>query len=276
VLNHITVTALITPKSLGERELAAAHCCHLGPEHLLLLDRGYECFWLFNLIRSTGAQFCARVSCNKLKVVKSFVKSGESERIIKLHCTPNSARKCAEFELDKKPLRLRLVRVDLPTGETEVIITSLLDMQEYPSEIFVDLYHKRWPVEEDYKIMKSRIKIENFSGKTVHSVYQDFYAKIFTKNFTAALIQSVSSEMKALTAGRLRSYKVNFTHALAMTRHHIVVLFNRAKDLLVENLGKMQDLVMCVPNEIRPGRSTPRIFKKKSRSKFSSAYKPIS
>jgi hypothetical protein len=276
VLNHITVAALITSKCLGERELAAAHSANLGPEDLLLLDRGYECFWLFKLILDSGANVCARVSCNKLKIVKAFLKSGESERTIKLSCTPNSARKCAEFDLDKKPLRLRLVRVDLPTGETEVLITSLTDRQKYPHEVFGDLYHQRWPVEEDYKVMKSRIQIENFSGKTVHSVYQDFYAKIFTKNFAAILIQSVNDQIETITAGRLYTYKANFTNVLAMTRHHIVVLFNRTQDLLCDNVLKLQKLIVRVLNEIRPGRSEPRAFKKKSRKKFSTAYKPIS
>jgi hypothetical protein len=276
VLNHITVAASITSKNIGERELAAAHSVHLSPDDLLLLDRGYECFWLFKLILISGANVCARVSCNKLKIVKAFLRSGESERFIKLSCTPNSARKCAEFDLDKKPLRLRLIRVDLPTGETEVLITSLTDRQKYPTEIFGDLYHQRWPVEEDYKIMKSRIQIENFSGKTVHSVYQDFYAKIFTKNFASILIQSVNDQIEAITSGRLYSYKANFTNVLAMTRHHIIVLFNRMQDLLCDNVSKIQSLIVRALNEIRPCRSKPRAFKKKSRKKFSTAYKPIS
>lgn len=276
VLNHITVAAVITPKCLGERELAAAHSVNLGPEDLLLLDRGYECFWLFKLILASGANVCARVSCNKLKVVKAFLQSGEKERTIKLSCTPNSARKCFEFELDKKPLRLRLVRIDLPTGETEVLITSLTERQKYPLEVFGDLYHQRWPVEEDYKLMKSRIQIENFSGKTVHSVYQDFYAKVFTKNFAAILIQSVHDRIEAITAGRHYAYKANFTNVLATTRHHIVVLFNRMQDVLLDNFSKIQNLIVRVLNEIRSGRSEPRAFKKKSRKKFSTAYKPIS
>jgi hypothetical protein len=276
VLNNITVASLIISKCVGERELAAAHCAHLGPEDLLLLDRGYESFWLFKLIMESNANVCARVSCNKLKVVKAFLQSGESDRIVKLSCTPNSARKCAEFELDKKPLKLRLVRVDLPTGESEVLITSLTDRGKYLVEVFGDLYHQRWPVEEDYKIMKSRIQIENFSGKTVHSVYQDFYAKVFTKNFAAILIQSVSDRIKTIASGRLYSYKANVTNVLAMLRHHIVVLFNRMQNLLCDNVSKLQNLIVRVLNEIRPGRSEPRAFKKKSRRKFSTAYKPIS
>ncbi len=124
--------------------------------------------------------------------------------------------------------------------------------------------------------MKSRIQIENFSGKTVHSVYQDFYAKIFTKNFAATLIQSVNDRIEIITDGRLYAYKANFTNVLAMTRHHIVVLFNRMKDLLCDNVSKIQKLIVRVLNEIRPNRSEPRAFKKKSRKKFSTAYKPIS
>lgn len=276
VLNHITVDALMTSKDIGERELAAAHCIHLGSDDLLLLDRGYECFWLCKLILTTQANLCARVSCNKIKVVKAFLRSGDSERVIKFSCTPNSARKCAQFDLDKNALRLRLIRVDLPTGESEVLITSLIDRQKFPAQIFGDLYHQRWPVEEDYKVMKSRIQIENFSGKTVHSVYQDFYAKIFTKNFASILIQSVRGQIKAITAGRLYSYKANVTNVLAMTRHHIIVLFNRTHALLCDNVTKVQNLIVRALNEIRPGRSKPRVFKKKSRRKFSTAYKPIS
>ena len=178
--------------------------------------------------------------------------------------------------MDKKPLKLRLIRVDLPTGETEVLITSLTDREKYPVEIFGDLYHRRWPVEEDYKVMKSRIQIENFSGKTVHSVYQDFYAKVFTKNFAAILIQSISDRIKTITSGRIYSYKANVTNVLAMLRHHIVVLFNRMQDLLCDNVSKIQNLIVRSLNEIRPGRSEPRAFKKKSRRKYSTAYKPIS
>ena len=51
--------------------------------------------------------------------------------------------------LDLKPLKLRLIRIDLPTGETEILITSLIDKELYPYDIFAELYHERWFVEED-------------------------------------------------------------------------------------------------------------------------------
>ena len=80
--------------------------------------------------------------------------------------------------LDIIPLHLRLIRVELDTGEIEALITSMTDKQKYPQKIFKDLYHKRWPVEVDYLFMKERLELGNFSGQSSLSVYQDFHAKI--------------------------------------------------------------------------------------------------
>ncbi len=58
VFNRVTVDALIKPKKDGERELAAFQFLKLMPNDLILLDRGYPAFWLFELIMSTDANFC--------------------------------------------------------------------------------------------------------------------------------------------------------------------------------------------------------------------------
>ena len=49
VMNKITVDAILAPKSEGERELAAYHFLKLQQGDLILLDRGYPAFWLFNV-----------------------------------------------------------------------------------------------------------------------------------------------------------------------------------------------------------------------------------
>ena len=50
VLNKVTLDAIISPKESGERELAVEHLRLIGPDDLLLLDRGYPAFWLFKQI----------------------------------------------------------------------------------------------------------------------------------------------------------------------------------------------------------------------------------
>jgi hypothetical protein len=33
-----------------------------------------------------------------------------------------------------------------------------MDMKKYPYELFAELYHLRWPVEEDYEALKYRLQ----------------------------------------------------------------------------------------------------------------------
>lgn len=197
VLNKITVDGIISPKSEGERELAAFHFLKLQPQDLILLDRGYPAHWLFKLVLSMGANFCARISYKHWRVVKKFYLSGKKEQIVKIDPTPQSARKCIEMGLDKKPIKVRLLRVELDSGETEILVTSLRGMKKHPYEVFSELYHLRWPVEEDYKTLKYRLQIENFSGKTVHSVNQDFHAKLFSKNLVAAVVSTTKNQKRS-------------------------------------------------------------------------------
>ena len=104
----------------------------------------------------------ARVRHDFHSEVKAFVADGAKERIVVL--TPNtaSARQCREGHLPADPLRVRLIRVELESGEVEVLITSLLDTKAYPYCAFAKLYALRWGIEENYKREKQRLEIENF------------------------------------------------------------------------------------------------------------------
>ena len=180
VLNKVTIDAIISAYHVGERELLRQHMFNLMPNALVLLDRGYPAYWIFNLILSRGGNFCARIS-KQWKIVQDFIESGAKEVIVDLHASFQSRNECLNMGLDVMPLNLRLIRVELDSGEIEVLITSLTDEKKYPQEIFKELYHKRWPVEVDYLFMKERLQIGNFSGKSALSVYQDFHSKVLAK-----------------------------------------------------------------------------------------------
>ena len=151
VMNKVTLDAIIAPKENGERTLAGAHFAHLKAGDLVLVDRGYPAFWLFALILRQNAHFCARMKLGSWTIVKQFVDSGLWEQTINLNPSPSALKECKARKLSEKPLTVRLIRVELDTGEIEVLITSLLDCVLYPVSAFKELYHCRWPVEEDSK-----------------------------------------------------------------------------------------------------------------------------
>jgi hypothetical protein len=273
-LNKVSLDALIAPKSIGERELAALHCKHLLANNLLLLDRGYPAFWLFKLVLQNGAQFCSRISTTKWKVVRKFYRSGAFEKVVEIPPPITSLEKCLRYRVDTEPLRCRLIRIELDSGQTEILITSLTDTTQYPYEVFKELYQCRWPVEEDYKVIKVWLTMENFTGKTVQSVYQDFYAKIFSKNLTSILAFSTTDTIEQSKSDCIHKYKVNFAQALSKTKHVLVLLLQRSFRQTQRLIESLQNIYCQTIEAIRPGRKYPRNIKASPR-KFFQNYKPI-
>jgi len=268
VLNQLSVDAIIAPKSKGERELAEQHLLKSMAGDLLLLDRGYESIFLFFLILSVGADFCSRIKISGSNQAKTFMRSGKDEQIIAINLPPKWHERAQEAGIEVNPVKLRYVRVDLPTGETELLITSLLDKEKYPHHLFKGLYHQRWAIEEDYKVLKKRAQIECFSGKTVRSVYQDFHAKVLSKNITATLINS----LKPVVFRTAPIYKVNFTQALAAMKNSIVAIIESQYEKAAKITNQLLKAFFMCLEAVRPGRSFPR-NPRNLRGKFYFEYK---
>lgn len=272
VLNDLTLETRISPKATGEREHAALHFEHIGAGDLVLLDRGYPAFWLFTRIRSKRARFCARMPLDQWKVVDNFLASGLPEQIVALTPSHAACKQCRARSLSTKPLKVRLVRIELDSGETEVLCTSLLDTGAYPHAVFKELYHQRWAVEEGFKVVKCRLEVENFSGKSVLSVYQDFHAKVFTMNLTSILAQPAQEQVKKDSHGKKYSYQINMTQALSKMKDTVILLFQHVP--IVSFLRQLWQLMRQTIEPIRPGRKYPHKKRVKPR-KFSMVYKPI-
>jgi DDE family transposase len=272
VCNHVTIDAQLAPKAVGERALAARHWACLGPDDLVLLDRGYPAFWLFAGLRQQQAHFCARLSVSEWTVAKRFVASGAAEQALTLHPTAAMRRACRAHHVPCTPLPLRLVRVRLATGEVEVLATSLGEAARWPCAWFADLYHQRWPVETDYRTMKSRLELENWTGLSVEAVYQDFHANVFTKNLAALLAQPAQPVVAAQYASRTHPYQINFANLLSKCKDTVVTLLTHTHCL--PWLTALWQQMLTTVELIRPNRAVPRQPRVKPK-RFPMAYKPL-
>ena len=272
VLNGVSVETRIGPKEKGEREFAVLHFEKIGAGDLVLMDRGYPAFWLFALLHHKKAHFCARMPAGVWTEVDRFIASEKKEQLVQLSPSVPSLKKCQTLGLDCLPLTVRLIRIDLDNGEVEVLVTSLLAPREYPRSLFKKLYHLRWGVEESYKFFKSRLELENFSGKSALSVYQDFHAKIFTANLTAILAHPAQKVVKEQSRNKKYAYRINFTQALSKMKNTIVLFFQ--KPSITEILRRFQNVITRTIEPVRPNRKYPH--KERIRpKKFSMSYKPI-
>ncbi|MGI9210916.1 MAG: transposase, partial [Methylococcaceae bacterium] len=94
-------------------------------------------------------------------------------------------------------LEVRFVRVLLPTGTYEVLVTSLLDEASYPTAGFLELYHLRWGVETFYGVIKTRLGLENFSGTGAEAVRQDFHATVYLTGLESILTADAQAQLDA-------------------------------------------------------------------------------
>ena len=271
VLNRLVVAADIEPLSVGERILAGESLPATRVDDLLLYDRGYPAFWLFASHAVEQRHFCVRVPHAFCTEVQAFAAGDAHSAVIELTPCDDARRQCQAFGLPTEALRLRLIRVHLKGGEEEFLITSLLDEEAVPTPLFKHLYHLRWGIEEGYKTEKSRVEVENFSGRTVHALKQDVLAKILTLNLTAILVWVAQWMTTRLYRERRRGYQVNFANALSKMKDNVVRLLSAEPppDLLERLLCAMA----LEAEAIRPDRSSPRNIKSTKPKRFHPNYK---
>lgn len=126
------------------------------------------------------------------------------------------------------------------------------------------LYHYRWNEEEAYKLLKSRVELEAFSGKTAKAVKQDFHAKVFLMTMCAAYAHPIEEKVMAenqTDKSRNHPQKINRTNAVAMVMDMAIPMFLKRK--FQEFLDAFDDVVyktreLSVREEVNPGLRKPK------------------
>lgn len=257
VLNNICVDAAIGPYKESEGKQALVHLSKLGKNNLYIFDRGYFGRSFLGEVVKTDCQFCFRVQRNACREVIEFIKSNLTDTI-------------AYIDVEGEKIKVRLTKIILDTGEEEYLVTSLFDTKIFTHSKLKALYHLRWGVEEQYKDMKYAICIENFIGKKLNSIKQEFFANILTYNLSMMscklLIDKASNKYK-----KKYQYKTNKRAVLAKMKQCFVKLFwNMSKaceilDGIIKSVSKES-----VP--IREGRKYPRGKTNKIKRKIYRAY----
>jgi len=253
---------------------------------LLIYDRGYPSFGLIKYHYKRGFDLLMRVDGeSSFKEVQKFTRSKKVDEILELEVTnytlssllkekqhPNIKALAQELKVGDK-MKVRAIKVILPNGTVEVLLTSLLSQEEYPRDIFKELYFKRWGVEIGFDVIKNIFNLENFTGLTQIAINQDFYATILTNNLCSLILNDVMEEKVSLYNAlkkRKYLYQVNRSFAIGCMKNRLVLLLQ--KNVREEKIYQMiEDEIMDNLVPIKPYRSFER--KKHSSTKFPVAKK---
>lgn len=149
------------------------------------------------------------------------------------------------------PMKIRVVRFKLDTGEYETLATSL------PRSITLaeikELYHARWGIETAFRELKYGIGLVNLHGKKDDFVRQEIFSAMIMSNFCSRIVNEVVVRKNDVN---IHEYKVNMTMAI-----HICRQFFRTKDADAKKL--LQDIARYT-EPVRPGRRDERNIKAKT------------
>jgi len=270
VFQGLILDSRLTIYKGDERDLAYHHMAYSHKKDLTLYDRGYPAFWLFAAHQDKGSHFCMRVRTSFNKETKAFAHSNKKQEIVVLKASNQMKVACKEKGVSSDDILVRLLRIKTTKGEY-ILITNLLNKRRYPLKAFKELYHLRWQIEEGYKKQKNWLEMENFTGRSVLAIKQDFHARVLCQTLGAITACSAQGAINDAVQGRLLSYKINFVATLSAMKNTVIhLLFNT---LSCEEIKQWLFSIGQELSPIRENRSFTRKKKVTDRHKYHMAYK---
>ena len=256
--NQLALDAVLVGSRQAETELAAGHLPHVQKDDVLITDRGYSGYRWFAQVRAAGAHFVARCSRGSFAAVQALFARNEAgvSQAVTLAAPQALRTRCRE---EHWPLELcvRLVTVRLPSGELEVLASSLLDETLNPTAEFAGVYWRRWGQETFYARLKGRLDLEHFSGQTPEAVAQDFAALVLLANVESVVSGPAQAELAAVSARREQAVQVNRAVSLHGLKARLIDLLASAVPA-EQVLAELTEWFVRTPVSVRPRRAVPR------------------
>ena len=262
VLNEVAATARFHTRHTSELVVAQRHIERLPKDVLTVYDRGYASHIIPFLHLLHGTHCVIRMPVDKSLAVRAFVASGKRQAIVAERLGVKARLALRELGAAEVPLgatiTYRLVRVTLPTGEIEVLLTTLLDKMRYPCHLFGPLYRRRWGVETCIFTLKSYFQLANFSAHKPDVCWHDIFGTLLLYNLQTASFNPVRKQIRALNRRRKHDYKPNRNVSGGLLKRFVARFFLRPRTELADALAEYHRLVLMNLEPERPGRDRER------------------
>lgn len=258
LLNDLGLDAALAPQSVGERELVLTQIGHIHSGDVVICDRGLSGYPLMATLRAKGAHFVGRCSQNTFFAAKELFRLNRAGRsqIVKITAHDQQRPKLRDMGLPFEMV-VRFVSLRLPSGDLEVLVTSLLDESCYPTEEFLEVYHWRWEHETYHQMLKGRLDLENWTGQTLEAVRQDLHATVLLSNIESLLSQEVQEELTKESTPGTNPVQVNRAVSYHAIKERLLDLLFNKNSPVDQTIAEIQTWMRANPVVVRK-RKVPR------------------
>ena len=272
VYSNIILSSALSGMEVSEKVMLKNCIGELeGNKQLIILDRGFGYFNICNeLIRQKKA-FCIRLSTAQSFFAKAALANPLNDFITQWVPSEAEKKTCSELGNDYGSIKVRVSKIRLNTGEIELLVSSLFDLKAIKLTDMAELYGFRWGIEEAFKKLKPKMKLEQFGSRKPDGIFQEFQAHVFMMNLISLMGEQAQIEITKKYSTRKLTYKYNWQNAFRTIRRQIIQIIG------LDNSEKVFDKIIesikasIIP--IKPGRSFKRIVYKRRKNRLHQTYK---
>lgn len=238
---------------------------------IYVMGRGYFSLATMYHLMKDDTKFLIRLNKKYLKPEQNSMETSDEKIEIKYQYDRirNYKDKDEEFYNyyeSGNTIRVRMVNVELPTGEIETIVTNI-EKGKLLSEDISKIYQLRWGIETSYHELKESMQVTNISSSKDTIIKQEIYSQMTMYNIVRSIANDLNTQINQ--EGFKHPMKVNFNMAVGFTKRFLI------KILIEENEKKRQELSNVLFNHIlknlipiRKGRSYIRKGNRKLTNKY--------
>jgi hypothetical protein len=261
VFRRLPVARTVVSIHGSEREEAQALLPSIPSGSVLLFDRGYPSYELIAYLRENyNGYFLFRCPAQStFPAVEAFVASGRQEGFILIDPSNKYLQRLSRRQRKKaKVIQLRIIKLVSPDRTVSVLLTNLLNQATFRKEDILDLYFKRWAIEDHYRNEKVGLEIEKFHGKSSNSIRQELFAVVIMSVIARTLMVLTDRVHGAGTA------EFQFKNAIMTLAAEAAILVpddpQRAIQIFSEILNAISRVKYYRPKSPRP--TQPRVTKR--------------
>ena len=249
-------------KETGEPSLLRDMLESLTRGDVLVADRYYCGYFMIALLLEQGVDVVMKQHARRTTDFARGRRLGKGDHVV-FWTKPQRPEWMDEETYRRLPDKLEMREADVQveqkgfrTGKY-IVVTNLIDAEEFPRKDLAELYRSRWHVELDFRTLKCILELDHLSCRTPEMVEKEIWATFLAYN----LVRLAIANACALHGGLPR--QVSFTNAKEMiiSGYKEMILANgETKDAIREDT--MESMVKHRVGN-RPDRIEPRRVKKR-------------
>lgn len=255
--SRLLTAAAVGPYRDSESALSETVWNALPPHSLVVLDRGFASYALFHRLYdpATTRHWLIRARSGPWALKWHVVgRRTRDDQLVEL--TPSRGTRDAHPTL-APTLRARAVHVRRRGFRPYVVLTSMLDADQYPAAEVAALYHDRWELELAFDELKTHTleRLETLRSKAPARVQQEVWGLLIAYNLVRYLL------VRAAARAHVTPRALGFRQALLLVQNFLLTVWGVAPGTIPRHLDQLLDDVALGVLPARRARRFPRAVK---------------